>query len=86
MKLYTKIESVHVVDLRDAVDEGDLFRLPTPSKTRCGLEIEKGAMTTPELDLEEKSCETCFRLVAHDEEETSADPDLAETAEADGDA
>ena len=37
-------------------------------RTRCGRTLPADAPTSPSLPLEEKSCETCTRLVLHDEE------------------
>lgn len=68
-RVYAKIESWHILD-------GD----PGEAKTRCGLEVPSEAETDVALRLDEKSCETCLRLVEHDadHDEGEVEPDPEE--------
>jgi hypothetical protein len=69
--VWMQIESWHRVSV---VDEAGWH-------TRCGRVTTGDAPVTDELPLDEKSCETCLRLVEHDAEQpVDNDPVVDEEA------
>ena len=58
-RTYVRIRSWHL--LAEGVEDDAL--------TRCGRKASALAPVADELPLDERSCETCLRLAAHDEED-----------------
>jgi hypothetical protein len=73
MTIYAKLYSWHQLEIEAPAATGGDTSSALVALTRCGREVPGDAPTSPTLPLGEPSCETCLRLVRHDEEATGTD-------------